>query len=243
MEARVTAWGALLRTLKLQLAELGFSSDGPRYYLRSDAGDFAVIEMEQSVSGWAGGANEFFVNLAVVPAPWLDWMRTRFPHARSSWTRCPDHASGMWRERLPEPTSTWEVWTLTDHTADGGTTTANAVARAVRSHAAPLLRTLLIRGNLLAEVENTWAYRAALLVDARPSELPVLLEQCDHPDRQVDFIAWLNRYAAGERMARPRPSDLRMWPTASGHGVRATPGGGAPPYDPDHDADPSADAG
>lgn len=203
MDGRAAAWAALLRTLKKQLGELGFEADGPRFFMRSEHGDFAIIELQKSVGGYAGGLDDFLVDLAVVPAPWLDWMRTRFPGSRTSWTTCPDQASGMWRDRLrPDPNSSWDVWPLADGSREGGVATANLIAERVRASTGPLLRSLLERGNLLAKVEDIWAYRAALLVDARPSELPLLLEQCDHPERRADFIAWLRGYATGERATK-----------------------------------------
>jgi Domain of unknown function (DUF4304) len=203
MDERASAWIALLRELKKQLGELGFEADGPRFYLRSEHGDYAIIELQKSVGGYAGGLDDFVVDIAVVPAPWLDWMRTRFPESRTSWTACPDQASGMWRDRLrPDPNSSWDVWALGVGGREGGIRTANQIAERVRTSTGPLLRSLLKRGNLLAKVEDVWAYRAALLVDARPRELPLLLEQCDHPERRADFIAWLRGYAAGERASQ-----------------------------------------
>src|SRR5262245_38311098 len=74
----------------------GFTKKGRTYRRRADNGDTAVVEFQAS-SGSFPAEYLFYINLAVVPVPWLEW----FAH-RLQWSSFVEASAshGLYEDRL-----------------------------------------------------------------------------------------------------------------------------------------------
>jgi hypothetical protein len=79
-----------------RLRAAGFRGTAGNWSLTASSGDVAIVNLQKS--RW-NTANEvgFTVNLAVVPAPWFEWMKKQY---RLTATAKPREYHGLWRDRL-----------------------------------------------------------------------------------------------------------------------------------------------
>lgn len=90
------------------LVDHGFAASGRTYRRVADNGDTAVVNF-QSSSGSHPGAYLFYVNLAVVPVPWLDWITKG---AADPETFRPTSEYGLFKARI-RPAGRWdETWMI-----------------------------------------------------------------------------------------------------------------------------------
>ena len=138
MTAREGFQAALVDVVEPVLVDAGYAGS-PSTWRRHNAGeDWAVVNVEAF-----GGEDVFHcaVNLAVVPAPWLEFMGV--------WLGMPPAAVqesvGLYRDRLtPEG---WEI-----RSTEAAVEVAKDIAQRLTSHGLPLLDRLLDRDEILATV-------------------------------------------------------------------------------------------
>ena len=89
------------------LAKFRFIKKGRTYRRRSDTGDTALVNF-QSSSGSNPESYEFYVNLAVAPVLWAEWL-TKAPVDPATFV--PTDAEGLYWDRLGSGTflSTWTI--------------------------------------------------------------------------------------------------------------------------------------
>jgi hypothetical protein len=195
--------------LKKDLAADGFVPDGPALYVRSDVGDYVIVELQRSRGTWPDLIPRIFVNMAAVAAPWWDWMRTLHPAPKQRGTAHPRSAHGMWHHRLHHDTGGRfpdQTWMPTDATKEAGAALGRLIALHLRHEWLPLLLSMLDRDTLMAQFASysprgSASYRTAMLADAGPSvELDELLAEFEPPDQySLPFVQWARGYAAGDR--------------------------------------------
>lgn len=179
----MTTAGALYKDLlrdqvSPMLRASGFRGSGGRWVLAdAGTGDMAIVQAQSSA--WnSATAVSFYVNLAVVPAPWWAYLTDRDGDNAS---KTPKEHHGVWRDRLDGRAG--GSWTITDVVSAqhaGQNITTRLTAEGV-----PRLRHFLNRPTLLDHLrtmEHDPIFRseplAVLLADAGPSaELDAILSQ------------------------------------------------------------------
>jgi hypothetical protein len=76
------------------LRDDGFKGSGGQWTLAAPNGDLAIVNVQRSQHN-SQDEVRCIVNLAVVPAPWWAWERSRKPL-----TKTPKEHDGLWRDRL-----------------------------------------------------------------------------------------------------------------------------------------------
>jgi hypothetical protein len=191
--------------LKKDLAVEGFVSDDPALYVRSEVGDYVIVELQRSRGTWPDLLSRIFVNMAAVAAPWWDWMRTLHPTLKQGGIAHPRSAHGMWHHRLhhdPGGRFPDETWTPTDGTKEAGAALGGLIASHLRHEWLRLLLSMLDRDTLMAQfTSNSVSYRTAMLADAGSSvELDELLAEFEPLDQySLPFVQWVRGYASGHR--------------------------------------------
>ncbi|MBQ1073517.1 DUF4304 domain-containing protein [Micromonospora sp. C31] len=204
------------------LAERRLAGTGRVYRRIEDDGDALIVEFQRSTSS-TRNAYAFFVNVAVVPQPWLLWMRS---DSTSADAEPPDVAEGLISTRLAKPNSLWTLpreemlhilmsgrvpagidsgdhdrWWIDSPqaVAEKGSTLRNLLAEKIAEFT-PLLDRDVLRERLRsgAPLPGSCPRDAALavvLADEGPSaELDDVLSRLDDP--QSSFVDWVRRYAA-----------------------------------------------
>ena len=194
--------------------EQGFKGSAPTWRKSNADGDWAVVNVQSSSSSSAAHLR-CIINLAVAPAPWLAWERSRLgPGAPKSI----DEAMGLFRDRLhpsgpAEGVGRW--WDVYDEAS--ARAVADDMVAQLTARAWPVLQRLLDRKAFLeqlvtgelggmrrANFEVFFARaEALLLMDAGPSEqlnraLRVALDGFTPRDEQAarDFDSWVRERAS-----------------------------------------------
>jgi hypothetical protein len=176
--------------LKPLLAARGFTAQGGTFRHASAAGDVVVVETQLS-SGSARERSEFFVNLALVPLPWLQYLRESRAPADLSGARA---AEGLVSGRLDPPNRLQWIVTPADVPAVGAAL-APALEQAVTAYLELLDRAafldLLERGAALPGRCPREAARAVLLLaSGRTAEAAAALAAIARTDPDSPFVAW-----------------------------------------------------
>src|SRR4051812_47484293 len=189
---------AFARLIGEMLTGEGFQTapDGLRWWLRSDLGDFAVIDV-QAARGLAGPEN-CFVNVAAVPGPRYDFLRWLNPANDTG--EAPGTVHWAWRDRVKQPGEPWLA--LTDKTAVG--TVGQLVLERLADPYLPLLRSFFDRDVLLTELAKKPATnqarlcRSAFLAEAGDAAgADAALGPVEHDDENLArYRSWLHEYAA-----------------------------------------------
>ena len=79
-----------------RLRAAGFRGTAGNWTLKASNGDMAIVNLQKSRWNTADEVG-FTVNLAIVPAPWFEWMQKQ---NRLSPTAKPREYHGLWRDRL-----------------------------------------------------------------------------------------------------------------------------------------------
>ncbi|MFJ6846470.1 DUF4304 domain-containing protein [Streptomyces griseoluteus] len=191
----------------------GFKGSGSTWRLTNSQGDWAVVNVQSSSSSTARSVR-CVVNLAVAPAPWLDWMR----ESLGSLPKSINESLGLYRARLhPNGTpagrdSWWEISSERDARAAA----ADMVVQ-LADHGWPTLTRLLDRQALLGSVRagdlghlesgrfDVFFARAEALLIAEGGPSARLDELLDHattnaiPVQKANaekFAAWVRSRAA-----------------------------------------------
>jgi len=193
----------------------GFKGSGSAWRSANSQGDWAVVNVQSS--RWSTAESvRCVINLAVAPAPWLDWLRESLGSLPKSVTE----SLGLWRDRLhpagtPAGTDRW--WQISSD-SDARAAAADMVIQ-LADHGWPALTRLLNRQTLLNSIRSGdlgfWKAEhfdvlfaqaeAALIAEDGPSaRLDELLDRATthaNPAQQANtakFAAW-----ARARAARP----------------------------------------
>jgi hypothetical protein len=199
--ARRPLTAALGRTIGTVLTEQGFESDGLVWWLRSELGDFAVVDVQASRS--LPGTENCFVNVASVPGPLFDWLRWLDP---DDYGDVPDASSGVLHERVQPPGVGWLSLTSPAAQADVGAW----VAAELTDQVLPRLLRRFDRAVLLAELDRQPAsghsvmLRAAFRAEAGDmAGADEAFGPADEDDENMArYRTWLHEYAASR--AGPR---------------------------------------
>ncbi len=179
MTTAATLYKDLLRTqVGPVLRASGFTGSGGRWVLTdAETGDMAVVSAQSSA--WnSAAAVSFYVNLAVVPAPWWTYLTDRDGDNAS---KTPKEHHGVWRDRLDGGAG--DSWTITD--AASAHRAGQDVAMLLTAEGIPRLRHFLNRPTLLNHLRamgHDPIFRseplAVLLADDGPSsELDAIVDQ------------------------------------------------------------------
>jgi hypothetical protein len=202
--ARRPLTAAFARVIGEMLTAEGFhEADGMRWWLRSDLGDFAVIDVQTSKA--LPGLENCFVNMAAVPGPRYDFLRWLDP----SWDygEAPGTVHGVWRDRVERPgINPW--LTLTDKAS--AAELGGWVVSQLRERFLPRLRNFFDRDVLLAELAKRTAsreaavYRASFLAEAGDAVAAdaALGPAEDDDESMANYRRWLREYAAATSRSR-----------------------------------------
>ena len=202
-----------------------FKGSGSTWRLANSQGDWAVVNVQSS--RWSTAESlRCVINLAVAPAPWLDWMRESLGSLPKSVTV----PLGLWRDRLhPAGTlaGTGQWWLI--HSDSDARAAATDMTAQLADHGWPALTRLLNRQALLDSIRSgdlgfwkgehfdaLFAQAEAVLIaeDGRSARLDDLLDRATTsttPAQQASaakFVAWAHARAAnsagtgGRRPAR-----------------------------------------
>jgi Domain of unknown function (DUF4304) len=165
------------------LRSRGFKGSGNTWRLKSDRGDFAIVNVQTSQFSTRDELT-FAVNMAVAPEPWLSWNAFRtYPGTDPKYLLRPNpskpRAEGVWAGRLQpggnKPGSEW--WIVSDEST--AIAAANDVILQLDRAGLPWLRRLLDREAITELVRTSdgdgfWCNRyltlAVLLSDEGPSD-------------------------------------------------------------------------
>ncbi|MFI7435812.1 hypothetical protein [Micromonospora haikouensis] len=206
------------------MAEYGLVSGAGHVYRRvEDDGDALVVEFQRSSSS-TRSAYLFYVNVAVVPYPWLLHMRS---DSRATDAGLPEVTEGLVRTRLAKPNSLWilpreemlriltsgrvpagidsgdhSLWSIDSPQVviEKGATLRTLLAEKIAEFA-PLLDRGVLKDRLRSGATLPGdcprdAALAVLLADEGPSaELDGVLSRLDGPDFS-SFVDWVRRYVA-----------------------------------------------
>ncbi len=198
---------AAFAELKKSLAGSGFVADSPTLYIRSDLGDYVLVEFQRSQQVWPDRLPRIFVNMAAVPAPQWDWLKTLYPTRHPGATH-PCAADGVWHRRLQHDIGSDfpdDRWTPSANTREAGTAMGQDMAVHLQTEL-PLLLSLLDRETLMTQfagynMHELHRLEARMLADTGPSaDLDNLLERFEPDDNTRRFVQWARRYAAGHRV-------------------------------------------
>ncbi|MBM2620611.1 DUF4304 domain-containing protein [Actinoplanes sp. LDG1-06] len=185
------------------LREAGFKGSAPTWRLRSPAGDVAIVNLQKS-SYNDGDEVNFYVNLAVLPAAWWEYLIDETPQRRPA---NPVERDGLLRRRLDPPVKfrLRDGWVVggADDADDGGI----VLGEQLEQVAIPELRALLDPGGLAAFVEGDapgwWVTRRkelalayAVAGEGMTPRLQRVLDDFDrspHDPRDAKQAAWLRR--------------------------------------------------
>jgi hypothetical protein len=189
---------ALARMIGEALTAEGFQTvpDGLRWWLRSDLGDFAVIDVQTSRA--LPGLENCFVNVAAVPGPRYDWMRWLNPANDTG--EAPGTVHWAWRDRVKEPGNAW----LTLYDRATVAQVGEFVVAKLADPYVPLLRSFFDRDVLLAELAKKPATnqavlcRSAFLAEAGDAAgADAALGPIERDDVNLArYRSWLHEYAA-----------------------------------------------
>jgi hypothetical protein len=195
-EARAAFSEVLRESIGPTLSAAGYRGRGGTWTGTSSLGDFAVVNVQRSRGTWPGAEDQisFYVNLAVVPLPWWEWLQ-----ARHGTMRDPKEFHGLWRRRLHTSQAsyvdTW--WIGGDDTAQK---TGSDVSTQLLQHGLSWLSELFVRENLITSIRRNERFiqarpeiaMAALLTDlGMTDELHRLLSSVPgHPFPADQFRAW-----------------------------------------------------
>lgn len=199
----------------------GFRGSAPVWRLKTDQGDFAIVDVQRSK--WSTlDQVECTINLAVVPGPWWDWQR----HWRKGISVVegsdrPSEGHGLYRSRL-HPTGaaggadTW--WRIRN--ASDASSAADDMVDQLGANGLPALRLMLDRDSMVAALRQrdigpmSDRGLAVMLSDLGPTEeLEQLLRKIDalantpHGGWTVELTAWV-RHRAEARATQASPTKL-----------------------------------
>ena len=172
----------------------GYAKGGRTYRLASDLGDAAVINFQVS-SGTSRDEYQFYVNLAIAPVPWVDYLRSLRSGTPKPISDPADESEGMLRARVNPPGRfNWVLTPSVELAHETGQRVVAALAPRLRELAELLDRDVLADRLRTREGLSGWtgdkrAGRIALLAEAGPSaELEELLLSV-RPDA-TEFLNW-----------------------------------------------------
>jgi hypothetical protein len=150
MSARASLSGALRNIVGPAARAAGYKGSGTTWRSASSLGDWAVVNV-QSSSWSTAGSLRCVINLAVAPAPWLDWMR----EWRGSLPKSVNESLGLYRDRLHPAGSPAgaDVWWQVSTEEDARVAAADMVVQ-LADHGWPALARLLNRQALLDSVRS-----------------------------------------------------------------------------------------
>ena len=191
---------------KALIAEGFHEADGMRWWLRSELGDFAVVDVQTSRA--LPGLENCFVNVAIVPGPRYDWLKW----LDLSWDsgEAPRTVHGAWRDRVDQPGRPWLTLTDKASVAELGAWMVDQL----QDRVVPGLRRLLDRDGLVAELAKRTAtreaavYRAAFLAeagDAAAAENELGPDENDD-ESMAHYRTWLREYAAAHGRSDDPPT-------------------------------------
>jgi hypothetical protein len=194
------------------LSEFGFRREGRRYRLVAGNGDQAFVAFQRSRTD-PGAADEFFVNLAVVPVPYWDWLRHIRPGDALTDNLQAEEADGLWRDRLVAPPQfaagiePWQAerWLL--DSVENLPACGAALATALREQAVPQLTQLLDRREFLALSRDP---ARPLGPGVGPAELILLVDEGPSPELEAEIA----RCEALDSADYPVAGDLARWARA-----------------------------
>lgn len=185
------------------LRSFDFKGSVPNWRLSSPNGDSAIVNLQRSA--WNGPeAVAFYVNVAIVPVPWAEWL----DHASSTpaATVHPRASAGVWQRRVVSsaPGGLKERWEISD--AASADRCAAELLPALTGVVPELQRLLdrtvlaatLIAGDIgLAQGPTDWARVALTLADQRGPELDQVLAQLDNGNERLHEVAdWIRHRPA-----------------------------------------------
>lgn len=140
MVSRMTAQDEFKRVLRDVVSpsacSAGFKGSGRTWRSTNALGDVAIANV-QSLSSSSSERVRCVLNLAVAPAPWLDWMRELLPNA---FPKTIGESLGLYRERLQSPRHGWEITG-----ASSADSVASDMVTQLDQYGWPVLRRLLDR--------------------------------------------------------------------------------------------------
>ena len=178
--------GEVKAVLAPALRRAGFTGSQGTWVLRAPNHDCAVVNLQSSGFGTAEDLR-CVLNLALIPAPWWDWLRTLNPE-RSY--RAPKEQHGLWRRRLlagagPADPSGW--WVISDATS-AHLAVADMVEQLRSSQGLPLLLPLLDRTVLLDLLRGIYPAFGTAEIGYADRALAVLLAQAGPSEELVEVL-------------------------------------------------------
>ncbi|MEV0560925.1 DUF4304 domain-containing protein [Dactylosporangium sp. NPDC050588] len=220
------AFGAMVKMhVGPPLREAGFRGPAPTWRRRSPAGDIAVVNLQKS-SYNDGDEVNFYVNLAVLPAAWWQYLIDDSSQKRPT---NPVERHGLLRRRLDPPVKSRlrDGWVIRG--TDGGDDCGLVLGERLEQVAVPELQALLDPGGLADFLDGGargwWvtkrkdlALAYVLAGKGMNPRLQGVLDDFDRPSRSprdAEQAAWLRQQAAGSRrvtgQARPTSSAREMF--------------------------------
>jgi hypothetical protein len=178
----MTARDALKVALREYVAPIlraaGFRGSYPTWRRAEPSGDVAIVNVQPSVYN-EGDFGEFYVNLAVVPAPWWMWQQeclSKISPLEAAPGKQPMEYNGLYRARLaPRGTRTPGTYQWVVDSVDGASRTAAAMAAALEEQGLPALQEFLTPGRMLEAVRSGHLEREAPAVFDRPGMKDVVM--------------------------------------------------------------------
>ena len=148
MSAQAALHPALRDIVGPAVRRAGFKGSRRRWRRCSPAGDWAVVNVQSSSSSTAGQVR-CVINLAVVPAGWLEWLHASLGSLPKSVTE----SLGLYRDRLHPSGSPAgrDIWWQVHDDADAQDAAHDIVVQ-LEAHGLPTLLNLLHRENMLAAI-------------------------------------------------------------------------------------------
>jgi hypothetical protein len=178
MTARDALKVSLRENFAPTLRAAGFRGTYPTWRRTEPSGDVAIVNVQPSVYN-EGDLGEFYVNLAVVPAPWWIWQKeclSRISPLEAAPGKLPMEYNGLYRARLaPKGTRTPGTYQWVVDSVDGTSRTAAAMAAALEAQGLPALQDFLTPGKMLEAVRSGHLEREAPAVVDRPGMKDVVM--------------------------------------------------------------------
>jgi hypothetical protein len=182
------------------LAAHRFTKKGRTYRRGTDNGDTAVVEFQAS-PGASPESYVFFINLAVVPVPWLRWLERRAPHPESVEVKA---SHGLYDDRLraDDALGRWVIDSVESGHARGRQLAELLPARLDE------MASLLDRREFLRRLRegpklprSDTAVEIILLLDDGPLEElePLLVQMENGAGSGPRFAAWAREWARNHR--------------------------------------------
>lgn len=203
-----------------RLRAAGFRGTAGTWNLTASNGDTAIVNLQKSRWNTADEVG-FTVNLAIVPAPWFEWMQKQY---RLSATAKPREYHGLWRDRLRPAdglSRDGQFWVVRDERS--AATCAEDVTTQLETAGIPRLLHLLNRKALTEAIKaGDFGYikmsalipLAVLFSDEGPGpELEETLRRLESNlpgwaewKLRDDFVTWVRNRSAlhGGRSSQPR---------------------------------------